>query len=86
MARYQKILNISDPAFYAGRYATAVAEADRQLGRILKALDEQGRLDNAIVVLTADHGESFDERDGGGSASDLQHGHLVAPRDVAGAL
>jgi choline-sulfatase len=61
-AHYQRINGISDPDFYAQRYAAAVSGADRQLQRILDALDAQGRLDNAIVILTADHGESFDER------------------------
>lgn len=62
IARYQRISGISDPNFYAGRYATAVQSADRQIGRILDGLEQAGRLENAIVILTADHGESFDER------------------------
>ncbi|RME65254.1 MAG: DUF229 domain-containing protein [Caldilineae bacterium] len=40
---------------YVGYYA-AVSEIDREVGRILAKLEEQGRLDNTIVVYTSDHG------------------------------
>jgi arylsulfatase A-like enzyme len=62
IARYQRISQISDRDFYAQRYASAVSSTDHQLKRILDTLEEQGRLDKAIVIITADHGESFDER------------------------
>ncbi|MEL6348235.1 MAG: sulfatase [Myxococcota bacterium] len=62
IARYQRINEISSPEFYERRYAAAVEFADKQIGRLLDALDEAGRLDDAIVVFVADHGESFTER------------------------
>ena len=62
IAEYQRLQDISTPDFYALRYAEAVRFADKQLGRILEALDGMGRLDDAIVVVVADHGESFTER------------------------
>lgn len=34
-------------------------KADRELGRILDRLQEQGKLDNTIIVITADHGGQF---------------------------
>jgi hypothetical protein len=40
-------------------YLRAVANADAQVGRLLKDLKERGRLENAIVVLFSDHGEDF---------------------------
>jgi arylsulfatase A-like enzyme len=63
LPRYQRIEGISDPVFYKRRYAEAVEFADQQVGALLKALRAQGRYDNALVVLTADHGESFTERE-----------------------
>jgi choline-sulfatase len=41
------------------RYADDVAEADRQVGRLLNALGEAAS--STVVVLTADHGEAFGE-------------------------
>lgn len=63
IAPYQRIEGISDPRFYAARYAAAVERTDQQVGRIVKALKEAGRYDNALIVLTADHGESLAERE-----------------------
>ena len=40
---------------YIGYY-TAVAEIDREVGRLLRRLEEDGRLDNTIVIYTSDHG------------------------------
>lgn len=62
-ASYQRIEGISDPTFYAKRYARAVEHADEQVGLLLNALRETQRMDSALIVFNADHGESFDERD-----------------------
>lgn len=43
------------------QYDTAVANLDEQIGALLDALEARGRLDDTIVVLTADHGEYFGE-------------------------
>jgi arylsulfatase A-like enzyme len=41
------------------RYDSEIAWTDRQLGRLLDALRESGRLERTIVVVLADHGEGF---------------------------
>jgi arylsulfatase A-like enzyme len=43
------------------KYDTEVAFADREVGRLLDWMRDTGRLENTIVVLMADHGESFGE-------------------------
>lgn len=60
---YQRIEDITDEAFFRARYATAVAYADAQVGRLLWMLEATGRYDDAMIVFTADHGESFAERE-----------------------
>lgn len=60
---YQRIGAISDAGFFAARYATAVEYADAQVGRVYDILHNTGRWDDALIILTADHGESFDERE-----------------------
>lgn len=42
-----------------GFYRAAVTRADRQFGDILANLEARGMLQNAIVVVLSDHGESF---------------------------
>ncbi len=61
--RYQRIENISDSEFYEARYAASVEHTDLVIGRLVDSLKQDGRYDNALIVLTADHGESFRERE-----------------------
>lgn len=42
---------------HLAHYYGAIANLDRNLGRLLAALAEQGRLDDTLVVFTSDHGE-----------------------------
>lgn len=45
--------------FYLYAYARYLEMADRQVGEILQALEESGRAERTIVVLSADHGEGM---------------------------
>jgi len=74
---YQQVDHVTDPAWFRQQYALAVAETDRQVGRILAFLDETDRYDDAIIVFTADHGESFDERD-----QWFSHGNLASAEQL----
>jgi len=42
-------------------YAAEIAYTDHEIGRLLAALEERGRLRNTIIVFLADHGENFGE-------------------------
>lgn len=58
-------LFINDPELLrevTGHYYGAVTMVDKQMGRVLAALDEAGLRDNTIVVFTADHGNMLGER------------------------
>ncbi|MFH5832169.1 sulfatase [Halalkalibaculum sp. DA3122] len=44
------------------RYYRMVTGVDRQVGKIMQALRETGRLENTIVVVTADHGMYLGDR------------------------
>lgn len=41
------------------RYLESMMGADAALGRLLQQLQREGRLDHMVVIVTADHGESF---------------------------
>lgn len=74
-------------------YRAAVADADRQLERLFQELARRGHLENALVVVTADHGEEFLEHGAVGHGTDLYeesvrvplilNGPMVTPRVVA---
>ncbi len=42
-----------------GMYDEALTTLDGEIGRLLEGLKERGLWDNAIVILTSDHGEAF---------------------------
>ena len=50
-----------DAAGAASPYDGEITSADRGVGRIVEALRSKGLLDDTLVVLTADHGESLGE-------------------------
>ena len=58
-------------AWLEGQYAGEILFTDEQVGRILDELDRQGRSDNTIVMVTADHGEAFLEHGVLGHTVDL---------------
>lgn len=51
----------SDALSLRARYAGEVAWADEQLGIFFDALRADGRYDDAVIVVTSDHGEEFFE-------------------------
>jgi arylsulfatase A-like enzyme/Flp pilus assembly protein TadD len=71
-------------------YAGEVAYTDGQLGRVLRRLEEGGAFDDALVVLTSDHGEALGEHGETGHGFFLYsttlrvplilHGPMTAPR------
>jgi arylsulfatase A-like enzyme len=44
-------------------YDTGVGRIDSQIARLYRALDEKGLLENSLIILTADHGESLTEHE-----------------------
>lgn len=58
------------------RYREAIMGADEALGRFFDELDRQGKLDGALVIVTSDHGESF-ERGYIGHAGEWLHEAVV---------
>lgn len=55
-------LTATDREYLVGLYDSEIRHNDMQLGRLLDALEDEGRLDETLVVVTSDHGEAFLER------------------------
>ena len=61
----------SFPRTLAGAYDAEIAYADAQLGRLLDALEGDGRLERTVVAVLGDHGEMLGEH------GELTHGFFV---------
>ncbi|MEA2336667.1 MAG: choline-sulfatase, partial [Thermoanaerobaculia bacterium] len=53
--------SVADAALAVTPYDAEIAGVDRQIGRIVETLRAKGVLDNTLLILTADHGESLGE-------------------------
>jgi arylsulfatase A-like enzyme len=58
---YQAVRETHHLNEYVGRYDGEIAYMDRELARLFAKLRELGRYDDALIVLTADHGEALGE-------------------------
>ncbi len=52
---------VTSVPWVVAQYDGEIAYTDEQLGRLLSALEERGSLDNTLVVVNGDHGESLGE-------------------------
>ena len=60
-------------------YRGEIAWTDRAIGELLDALEARGRLDDTLIIVTADHGEEFFEHEGRGHRQTLYDEVLRIP-------
>lgn len=65
LVRNRNLLKPEDVAWLRNIYDEEIAFTDRQIGRLLAALEARGVLDRTLIIVVADHGEEF-----------LDHGNL----------
>ena len=53
--------NDFEPSAYINRYKNSLHYADKQIGNILAALKAHRLFENSVIIVSADHGESFNE-------------------------
>ena len=64
------------PGVLLGRYDEAIRYVDYHVGQFLDWLKQQGRFDDALIVVTSDHGESF-THGYGGHTGPMLHEELI---------
>jgi arylsulfatase A-like enzyme len=69
-------INQEAATLYHDSYDSCIAYLDRQVGLLLDELEQSGRLDNTLVIVTSDHGEHFGEH------HFLGHGASLYRREV----
>ena len=79
---YQELDAVRHPSIYETRYAEEIAYADHWIGELISRVDAIASDAEAIVVLTADHGESLGEEGryfvhGSSTAPDQAHIPLI---------
>lgn len=74
-----------DLGFHVAAYDEEIAYTDDQVGRFIDGLRERGIWDKALVVLTADHGESLHDHDERGHGGTLYNELIRVPFVVWGA-
>lgn len=60
-ADYTRLNNDLDPTPFWNLYRNCCYQDDKMIGRVLKAIDDEGLADNTIVVITGDHSQEFNE-------------------------
>jgi len=60
-------------------YDAEILFTDSQVGRLLAELEQIGRLENTVLVITSDHGEAFMDHGGIGHGTDLHRELLHVP-------
>ncbi len=61
---YQREAGVRDGAYYVDRYDEEVAWTDAQIRRLVEGYADRADVDRALVIFTADHGESMMEHRG----------------------
>jgi arylsulfatase A-like enzyme len=69
-------LRAEDVAEIVRRYDSEIAFTDKYIGRVLQLLRQLELFDDALIIVTADHGEEF--KDHGG----LRHGHTLYQEQI----
>ena len=72
-------LDEEDVETLRGLYAGEVETADRHLRKLYETLDEQGLLEDTLIIITADHGENLGETDEMGRR---RMGHVASVSDA----
>lgn len=60
-ADYTRLNNTMDPLPFFNLYRNCCHVVDREIGRVLEALEQKGIADNTIIVVTGDHAQEFNE-------------------------
>lgn len=76
---FQAYPNAEDVQRVKNRYLNAIAWTDHQLAEFVGFLKEQNRYENSLIIITADHGEEFQEHGSWFHCSSLEPEQTAVP-------
>ena len=82
-APYEPPADLAD-RFRDAPYDGEIASVDRELARVLKAIEQRGELGKTVVLVTADHGESLGEHGEGAHGLFVYDATIRVPWIMAG--
>ncbi|MBY0376988.1 MAG: DUF3413 domain-containing protein, partial [Gammaproteobacteria bacterium] len=50
-----------DPLLFYNRYRNSVNFVDGEIAKVLNTIEQQGYLDNSVIIFTSDHGQEFND-------------------------
>ena len=77
--RWKPVTIDKDSTYYRNNYDNGILQADSYIQKILQELETKGYLQNSIVVITADHGESVGERHTWGHIGNVYNEQIRIP-------
>lgn len=69
---YQRLGDINEVDYYVAQYDAEIKHIDSEVGKLLSFLEQKKQMDNTIIIISADHGESLGENN-----YYFEHGMLV---------
>jgi len=79
LLRFNNNKNEDYKTLYTNTYDNGIFQADYVMKRITEVLDSKGYMDNSIVVVMGDHGESLGEKDAYGHGNSLNYSAMNIP-------
>jgi glucan phosphoethanolaminetransferase (alkaline phosphatase superfamily) len=77
--RWKPVTIDKDSTYYRNNYDNGILQADSYIKKIMQELDAKGYLQNSIVIITADHGESVGERHTWGHIGNVYNEQIRIP-------
>ena len=79
LLKNRQMVSAEENRWLVDLYEEEIAHIDRELGRLIEALEQSGRMDKTLIVVVADHGEEFLDHGSYGHTSTLWQEQLHVP-------
>jgi glucan phosphoethanolaminetransferase (alkaline phosphatase superfamily) len=77
--RWTPVTIDKDSTYYRNNYDNGILQADSYIKKLFQELEKKGYLQNSIVIITADHGESVGERHTWGHIGNVYNEQIRIP-------
>jgi len=79
LLKNRQMVSAEENRWLVDLYEEEIAHTDREIGRLLAALEQSGRMERTLIVVVADHGEEFLDHGSYGHTSTLWQEQLHVP-------
>ncbi|MBM3992265.1 MAG: hypothetical protein FJ298_14855 [Planctomycetes bacterium] len=79
LLKNRQMVSAEENRWLVDLYEEEIAHTDREIGRLLAALEQSGRMERTLIVVVADHGEEFLDHGAYGHTTTLWQEQLHVP-------